>query len=220
MRYHLCIIAALLFCVVRPVTAAPLQPETVRVAILKGADAIRLDGNGVLATDEQRMPLRITMPAQVRFVKGGVMVQGKTVRGLTLVSPATMLVNGKKYRGLVELIPAEKGGVVVNELPLEEYLIGLINCEISSQWPIDAIKAQAVIARSYALYQRDARKYALYHLESSVLDQVYDGADIEDSRAVRGGTHDREHSFQRHVAPHRRYTSTYSTGQTPTTKNQ
>lgn len=175
-----------MLCVVHPATAAPLRPETVRVAILKGADVIRLDGNGVLVTDEQRMPLRITLPAQMRFVKGGVTVQGKTVRGVTLASPATMLVNGKKYRGLVELIPADKGGVVVNELPLEEYLIGLINCEISSQWPIDAIKAQAVIARSYALYQMEARRYALYHLESSVLDQVYDGAGIEDSRAARG----------------------------------
>lgn len=182
MRYYLCIVAALLLFVV-PAAAASLRPETVRVAILKGADGIRLDGNGVLATDEQRMPLRISLPAQVRFLKGGVAVQGKTVKSLTLASPATIKINGKQYRGLIELLP---GGLVVNELPLEEYLVGLINCEISSQWPIEAVKAQAVIARSYALYQRDARKYALYHLESSVLDQVYDGADIEDSRAVRG----------------------------------
>jgi stage II sporulation protein D (peptidoglycan lytic transglycosylase) len=48
------------------------------------------------------------------------------------------------------------------------------------------VKAQAVIARTYALYQRENRKSALYHLESSVLDQVYAGCDIEDSRAVRG----------------------------------
>ncbi len=185
MRYYLCIVAALLLFVV-PAAAASLRPETVRVAILKGADGVRLDGNGVLATDEQRMPLRISLPAQVRFLKGGVAIQGKTVKSLTLASPATIKINGKQYRGLIELLPADKGGVVVNELPLEEYLVGLINCEISSQWPIEAVKAQAVIARSYALYQRDARKYALYHLESSVLDQVYDGADIEDSRAVRG----------------------------------
>jgi stage II sporulation protein D len=95
-------------------------------------------------------------------------------------------VNGKRYRGIVEISPMDKGMLVVNELPLEEYLVGLINCEISSQWPMEAIKAQAVIARSYAIYQKEARKNAPYHLESSVMDQVYEGCDIEDNRAVRG----------------------------------
>jgi stage II sporulation protein D len=39
--------------------------------------------------------------------------------------------------------------------------------------------------RSYAIYQKDARRNSLYHLESSVMDQVYDGIEIEDSRAAR-----------------------------------
>jgi stage II sporulation protein D len=76
--------------------------------------------------------------------------------------------------------------LVINDLPVEEYLVGLINCEISSQWPMEAVKAQAVIARTYALYQREARRGAPYHLESTVLDQVYEGCLIEDSRALRG----------------------------------
>ncbi len=97
-----------------------------------------------------------------------------------------MMVNGKKYRGIVEISPADKGVLVVNELPVEDYLVGLINCEISSQWPMEAIKAQAVIARSYAVYQKEARKNAIYHLESTVIDQVYEGCEIEDSRAARG----------------------------------
>src|SRR4029079_7216219 len=80
----------------------------------------------------------------------------------------------------------ERGLLVVNELPLEEYLVGLINCEISSAWPMEAIKAQAVIARSYAIYQKATRKGAPYQLEASVMDQVYEGADLEDSRAARG----------------------------------
>src|SRR6185369_15998191 len=65
------------------------------------------------------------------------------------------------------------------------YLVGLINCEISSAWPIEAVKAQAVIARTYALNRKEARKKAFYHLESSVIDQVYDGCLIEDNRARR-----------------------------------
>jgi stage II sporulation protein D len=74
---------------------------------------------------------------------------------------------------------------VVNQLPLEEYLVGLINCEISSAWPIEAVKAQAIIARTYAMNRKTARLSASYHLESSVIDQVYEGCLIEDSRARR-----------------------------------
>jgi stage II sporulation protein D len=96
------------------------------------------------------------------------------------------LVNGKPYRGTAEITLSEKGLLVVNELALEDYLVGLINCEISSAWPIEAVKAQAVIARTYALNRKEARRTALYHLESSVIDQVYDGCEIEDSRAKRG----------------------------------
>lgn len=169
-----------------PAAAAPLRPETIRVAIVKGAEQLKLTGDGVLATDESGTPLRFDLPVQVRRTRDGLSVGAKTVRRMTVASPAVIQVNGKSYRGLVEISPADKGLLVVNELPLEEYLIGLINCEISSLWPMEAVKAQAVIARSYALYQKEARRYALYHLESSVMDQVYDGAGIEDSRAARG----------------------------------
>jgi stage II sporulation protein D len=164
----------------------PTQPEAIRVALLKGVESTRIEGIGVLVTDEKGEPFRGSLPLNVERAKEGLLVNGKSVRSLTASAPAYVLVNGKRYRGIVEISCADKGLLVVNELPLEDYLVGLINCEISSQWPMEAIKAQAVIARSYAVYQKEARKYALYHLESSVLDQVYDGCDIEDSRAVRG----------------------------------
>lgn len=168
------------------VKAATLQPEMVRVALQKGAESVRIGGNGVLAVDEEGKPLDVGFPLLVKRSRDGLSVNGRTVRILRASAPAAMQVNGKGYRGIIEVTTADKGLLVVDELPLEEYLVGLINCEISSQWPIESIKAQAVIARTYALYQMDARKNALYHLESTVLDQVYDGCDIEDSRAARG----------------------------------
>ncbi|HEY5973552.1 MAG TPA: SpoIID/LytB domain-containing protein [Geobacteraceae bacterium] len=176
----------LLILMALPASAASRQPEAIRVAIVKGAEQVKLDGGGLLATDEQRLPLRLTFPAVVKRSKDLISVNGRNVSSLVVAAAGIVQVNGKGYRGLIEVYPGEKGLLVINELPLEEYLVGLINCEISSLWPIEAVKAQAVIARSYAFYQKDARKYALYHLESSVLDQVYEGVDIEDSRAVRG----------------------------------
>lgn len=166
--------------------ASSFRQEMIRVSLVKNADSLRLGGNGLLASDEAGEPIRLSFPLELRRVKGGIAANGRVLRGLKVSAPAFVLVNGKGYRGVVEISPLENGLQVINELPLEEYLVGLINCEISSQWPMEAVKAQAVIARSYALYQREARKKAPYHLESTVIDQVYEGCDIEDSRAERG----------------------------------
>nr|WP_041969580.1 SpoIID/LytB domain-containing protein [Geobacter sp. OR-1] len=162
------------------------RQEMIRVALFRGVESVRLDGNGILATDEKGEPLRLSFPLEIAKTRGGISVNETVLRGLKVSAPVFVNVNGKGYRGVIEISAADKGLQVINELPLEDYLVGLINCEISSQWPMEAIKAQAVIARSYAIFQRDARKNAPYHLESTVMDQVYEGCDIEDSRAARG----------------------------------
>lgn len=168
------------------VSAAAPRPETIRVAIVKGAESVRIDGSGLLFTDGSGSPLRLSTPLEVRRGRDGVVVNGQTVSRVIVSAPERCSVNGKGYRGVLEVSAADRGVLVVDELPLESYLVGLINCEISSAWPMEAIKAQAVIARSYAVYQKGARSNAPYQLESSVMDQVYEGCDLEDSRASRG----------------------------------
>jgi stage II sporulation protein D len=176
----------LLICLGAGGSSAAWRPETIRVALVKGAESLRIDGVGVLLTDGRGVPLRLDMPLDVKREKSGISVNGRAVAGLVASAPVRVTVNGKGYRGLLEVSAADRGLLVVNELPLEEYLIGLINCEISSAWPMEAVKSQAVIARSYAMFQKQARKGAPYQLESSVMDQVYEGCDVEDSRAARG----------------------------------
>jgi stage II sporulation protein D len=166
------------------INAATLD-ETIRIAIVKSAAEVTVAGDGLLVTNERGDALVMSFPATVKPVKDGLLVEGKLFRRLSFSSSSVVYVNNKPYRGLAELVVADKGILVVNQLPLEEYLVGLINCEISSAWPIEAVKAQAIIARTYALNRKMARSAAQYHLESSVIDQVYEGCLIEDSRARR-----------------------------------
>lgn len=65
-----------------------------------------------------------------------------------------VLVNRKKYRGaLTAVMTREKKRLtIVNTLPVEEYLYGVVAKEVIPLWPDEAIKAQAVAARSFALY--------------------------------------------------------------------
>lgn len=57
------------------------------------------------------------------------------------------------YQGSMELIPDEQGILLVNELCLEEYLKGVVPSEMPSSYSLEALKAQAVCARTYAWKQ-------------------------------------------------------------------
>lgn len=94
-------------------------------------------------------------------------------------------VGERMFRGRLALIWKGPGRlIVVDHLPLEDYLVGLINSEISSSWPPEAIMAQAVAARTYALSRieraRQGESKLPYDVRSTVLDQVYQGAQGED----------------------------------------
>ncbi len=169
-------------------TDAATLDETIRIAIVKSAQEVTVAGDGLLISSGTGEAVVLSLPVTVRPVKDGVVAEGKFFRRLVFSASTAVIVNNKPYRGLAELSNSEKGVLVVNQLPLEDYLVGLINCEISSAWPIEAVKAQAVIARTYALNRKAARAKALYHMESTVIDQVYDGCLIEDSRARRAVT--------------------------------
>ena len=164
---------------------AAVLDETIRIAIVKSASEVTVAGEAILVTNEVGAPLAMSLPVTVKTQKDGLLAGGKLYQRLTFSSPSVVYVNNKPYRGFAELSVADKGILVVNQLPLEDYLVGLINCEISSAWPIEAVKAQAIIARTYALNRKSSRMTAPYHLESSVIDQVYDGSLIEDNRARR-----------------------------------
>ena len=131
--------------------------ETIRIAIIKSALEVKVAGDGLLVTNEKGDVLTVSLPVTVKPSKDGLLVEGRPYRRLLFSAPSAVLVNNKPYRGLAELSVADKGILVVNQLPLEEYLVGLINCEISSAWPIDAVKAQAIIARTYAVNRKMAR---------------------------------------------------------------
>jgi stage II sporulation protein D len=79
--------------------------------------------------------------------------------------------------------PARGSGVdLIAQMDIEDYLRGVLPSEMPSGWPLEALKAQAVAARTYALYRYQIRERAgaAYHLESSVMDQVFLAPDQED----------------------------------------
>lgn len=149
--------------------------EKIRVLILKEAPSLEVKG-----TDRGSLVIRFSGAGEAR-------VNGKTKALPLRLFPDNghISVNGRPYRGSIEIASGKQGLLVINEVPIEAYLAGIINNEISSKWHEDVIKTQAVIARTYALFNRNKRSGSPWHVESSVMGQVYSGAAAEDQAAVK-----------------------------------
>lgn len=89
-------------------------------------------------------------------------------------------VGGKRYRGDITIHPTDSGMIIVNRLPMEEYLRGVVPLEIGQRKEDEtaAVQAQAVAARSYS-YSHLAGTKRVFDMYATVQDQVYGGADAE-----------------------------------------
>lgn len=96
---------------------------------------------------------------------------------------AAFSVKGNTYRGDMKLIPSaySDGVTVVNAVSMEEYLCGVVPSEVSPSWHTDALRAQAVAARTYAMYHRDGYRSAGYDVTDDTRSQVYRGTSVEAS---------------------------------------
>lgn len=83
------------------------------------------------------------------------------------------------YRGRTRVVFANNGLTAINYVDLEKYLYSVLGGEVYPNWPLEALKAQAVAARTYALYQRQTRGNSIYDLGDTIAWQVYKGVESE-----------------------------------------
>jgi stage II sporulation protein D len=82
-----------------------------------------------------------------------------------------------QYRGRLRVVPLGDRLQVVNFIGLESYLPSVVGSEMPAQWPLAALRAQAIAARTYAMAQR--RPGQLFDLQATVASQVYKGVGAE-----------------------------------------
>ena len=100
----------------------------------------------------------------------------ETERSL-IVTPlrGRLTLDGRPYRGAFRVDLQREGIRVINIVALEDYLKGVVPEEIPATWNLEALKAQAVAARTYALYEMRRRRSYAYHVKDTVDSQVYGG---------------------------------------------
>lgn len=165
--------------------------EIVRVRLLRiDQKQLQISGTGLQFQNLEKSFKPVAIPqkasAQIRLQEK----EGKSFWTLSL-SPDTpehiftnpyLLVRGQGIqigthtlpsKVLLSFADSEEGIDVVGVMPLDEYIVGVLASEMPLSWPLETLKAQAVAARSYALAVMKEKKDRPYHLESSILDQVF-----------------------------------------------
>jgi stage II sporulation protein D len=106
---------------------------------------------------------------------GGVEIDGRQATMFRVRSEQPIRINGREYGDTVELVRHGDALAVVNELPLEDYIAGVLRAEVGERWPAEALRAQAIVARTYAAYQRLLNAGKPYHILASVAHQQFAG---------------------------------------------
>ena len=91
-------------------------------------------------------------------------------------------VGQKRYSGILNLLVLESEILVINILGIEKYLSSVVGSEMPAKWPLEALKAQAIASRTYALKQKGN---PIYDIDSTQKNQVYNGLESRTYKTVR-----------------------------------
>lgn len=178
--------------------AMPSRAEqSVRIAVGRFRNLLRVDGKGLSLRGSDGAVLASDREVELRATARGITFGGKLLPYalLRVLGAGDLTLQDHTYRRVLEVHWREYRGVpellVVHPLALETYVTGIVSSELPHRWPFEALKVQAVAARTYAVWQKYRRLDLPYHMESTVLDQVYHGAqrEHEDARRAVAETH-------------------------------
>ena len=167
---------------------APAQASVIlRVAIAREVKQVKVGASTTAIVKDSRgktlgeLPGMRPFPAQA--VAGGVALD-RWQSGLFWIEPTNkgyVYIGDRWFRGRILVVPTGNGLTAVNWVDLEEYLYSVIGGEMNSSWPEEALKAQAIAARTYALYERERqRRNPVYDLgDSPDRWQIYKGISSE-----------------------------------------
>ena len=178
--------------------ASPLsEPDSypVRIAVITDASEVSLKIKGryniyalpLLEPLGERVELK---KVNIKPTQSGILIGSEpfNIYGVRIKTSgeANTYINGRRFRGDIDIIRTEKIKLlVINHLDIEDYLNGVLYHEVSHLWPMEALKAQAIASRTFAVYRTIESIGKDYDLTSDVYSQVYGGRTSEKSRTNR-----------------------------------
>lgn len=161
----------------------------VEVGLVSGADSSTITGVNKFTVDAgsgkslgsypKGTALTATAKGKIIFLNGRRIGPAAYLRASTTGGAFT--VKGNTYRGDIKIIPSSwnSGVTVVNDVALEDYVYGVVPYEVPYAWKPDALRAQAVAARTYAVYNKGRFASSGFDLTDDTRSQVYHGVNGE-----------------------------------------
>lgn len=175
------------------------QGPDLRIGLAAGQGSVTISpaaGKGMARTDAGKsVSLAAGQSYDVRWQNGAFLVGREKLRGeILIIRPEAVefSLNGRRYRGALELRHRGAGLTSVNIVPVDDYLLSVVPEEMPTDWPAEALKAQSVAARSFALKSRGRHAAEGYDLCTTTHCQLYKGIASEKTastaavRATRG----------------------------------
>lgn len=159
----------------------PEVPLEIRVALLSASPSPRLAASGRWRLSDREGRLLQEGAADTAPDLSTAMT-GRTEVWMESGPAEVLYVNGQPYEGRLRLLPGSQGLQVVNHLPLERYISSVVGAEMPSGWHLEALRAQAVAARSYAMAHMARPASTHWHLGDTTRWQAYRGLSSVNAR--------------------------------------
>jgi stage II sporulation protein D len=155
-----------------------------RVALVRNVASVSVStshGGSILSLEGQALTSLAPGRSYQAAINGGLTLNGEALPGAVWVQPDSgyVAVGDRWYRGRILLLLRENGIIAVNYVMLREYLYSVVGAEMSPSWSIEALKAQAIAARSYALVHNVRPASRDYDLDDTTRYQAYKGVMTE-----------------------------------------
>jgi stage II sporulation protein D len=174
-----------LSCLIWLLIMLPAQAVQLKVAIEREVESIKVGSStAAIVKDGAGKQLGELNPMSALAAKldgNSIIISDRVGAGELVIEPKNngyVWIGDRWYRGTTRLIRQNNGITAINKVDLEQYLYSVVGAEAVSSWPIEALKAQAVAARSYALYKRKGSN-GIYDVDTTIGTQVYKGLDTE-----------------------------------------
>ncbi len=170
--------------------AVSIPSKTVRVLIHENGKTayVKHSGRVNIYTQDKAKKYKISQAGTVSVTlhkNGQVQVGTLIAKQPILIEPVggvTLELNKNKYTGTFEILPGANSFNIIELTPLENYLYGVLPHEMHHTWALEALKAQAVAARTYTLKSIEKKAEEPFDLYSDVRSQMYKGsAQVYDS---------------------------------------
>jgi stage II sporulation protein D len=170
------------------VAVPAVAEETMRISMGEAGSSATVEGQGLLLgpdTEDGAFSPVSGARAEVRLSRGRIEVNGALApEGVARFRVGTGVLHAGTWQVRGDVVVRAHGThlELINVLPLEDYVAAVLGGEMPVSFPLDALKAQAVAARTYAVRRKIETLDQPYHLGSGVLAQVYGGVHREDAR--------------------------------------